>query len=110
MVISWFRKRKKRQVRVPGQGPAQGAAVDLGKLQRGVVYTFEHKRKGKFSGEFLDYSGGLVRVRINTSIGSGNEWLAHAKIIRADGQKLQPDWSEKLIRSELIKSVHKRLN
>lgn len=81
------------------------------KLIRKRLYDFEHKRKGKFVGEFMQYGeGGLLQVRIDTSIGSGSEWIAHAKMQNDKGEKLQPDWSIKILRPELIKSVKERSN
>jgi hypothetical protein len=81
-------------------------------LTAGVIYVFQHRRKGTFAAEFLGEVPGdaedtvLWHVKIKTGAGSGHERLANTFTRDATGKKVPPEWSEKHLRPSLIEEVH----
>ena len=113
-VVSWFGKKKppgKPPVPAPPRqtfGVAYTANI-VKHLKPKKTYRFVHKRKGIFVGRYmeqlLDADGDiLLRVVVDTSIGSGAEHLANAKMYSNEGVKLQPDIAEKLLKASLVQS------
>ena len=72
----------------------------------GETYSFVHQRKGEFVGTLIAVEAAadepLSRVRIRTGPDSGQAHLAHCRTRTAEGAKVTPGWSEKLLRPSLI--------
>lgn len=79
-------------------------------VQPGSSYRFAHRRKGSFVAEVLELVAGdendpvLIKVRVNTSVGNGQERLANT-VEYKDGKKVRPEFTEKLLRSSLIEGI-----
>ncbi len=69
------------------------------------VYLITHARKGKFTAQLLEEHDGMLRVAVDTSLGSGQERLANVKIRDEDGEKTTPAITEKLLLKSLITSM-----
>lgn len=90
--------------------------MDIAKIEAlvtGREYAFTHQRKGTFRAIFMGVEPAeegdpqdthLVRVMVPTGSGSGQEWMANAKVVIA-GVKQTPPQSEKLIRPTLLSAI-----
>lgn len=68
-------------------------------------YRFDHARKGKFTATVLEVDDTYVRVLIDTSPGSGQEYLANTFLRDKDGKKVTPPTTEKLLKHEFIRAA-----
>lgn len=83
-------------------------------LKEGSSYLFEHTRKGPFVGVFRGMEPTKdgdpqdtiwLRVDAYTEEGSGQERLANSFMRDAMGRKMRPQYSTKLIRPSLLRSI-----